>query len=257
MAARPRAVMHSASGPRSSLRRQAGSMLPAGTSSTNPSFRSLPIAFLARLPFGFPARSIAPSSRCAAADSSTSWVSVSLFADMIGISIRLGTASCAVTTEAPHWRHSRRGRIRGGPTALNHAATVTLCSHRKASHFWRMLLLVSGPADHGMILHQARPYPASGGRTHCLASRSRLWGMSSSQEPLARRARWQADVAVLAGLCPCQGILIPPCGSGLQRLTCGMSLNWRGNAAFRVGGRTVIGGEPWDAFNPGSISIAA
>jgi hypothetical protein len=26
-----------------------------------------------------------------------------------------------------------------------------LCSHRKASHSWRMLLLVSGTADHGMI----------------------------------------------------------------------------------------------------------
>jgi hypothetical protein len=67
-------------------------------------------------------------------------------------------ASRAVTTVAPHWRHSRRGRIQGGPTALNHAATVTLRSHWKSQHFWRMLLLVSGTADHGMILNRARPY---------------------------------------------------------------------------------------------------
>ncbi len=77
---------------------------------------------------------------------------MSLFGDMIGISIRLATASCAVTTEAPHWRHSRRGRIPGGPAALNEAATVTLCWQQKASHFWIMLLLVSGTADHGRIL---------------------------------------------------------------------------------------------------------
>ena len=46
-----------------------------------------------------------------AVESSASWVSVSLLGDIIGISIRLTTASCAVTTEAPHWRESRRGRI--------------------------------------------------------------------------------------------------------------------------------------------------
>src|SRR5262249_42115246 len=62
-------------------------------------------------PFGFPVSSMAPSSRCAAADSSTSWLSVSFFGDMIGISVRLTTASRAVTTEAPHWRSSRRGGI--------------------------------------------------------------------------------------------------------------------------------------------------
>jgi hypothetical protein len=60
IAARPRAVVHSANDPWSSSRRQAGSTLPAGTSSTNPSFRSLPIAFLARLPFGFPVRAKRP-----------------------------------------------------------------------------------------------------------------------------------------------------------------------------------------------------
>jgi hypothetical protein len=35
--------------------------------------------------------------------------------------------------------------------ALNEAATVTLCSDRKASQFWIILLLVAGQTDHGMI----------------------------------------------------------------------------------------------------------
>jgi hypothetical protein len=35
------------------------------------------------------------------------------------------------------------------PMVLNGAATVTLCWRQKASHFWIMLLLVSGTADHG------------------------------------------------------------------------------------------------------------
>jgi hypothetical protein len=102
---------------------------------------------------------MAPSSRLEAADGSTSWVLVSLFGDMIGISLRLATASRAVTTEAPHWRHSRRGRIPVGRMALKDAATVTLCSRRKASHFWIMLLLVSGAADHVVILaSRSQPY---------------------------------------------------------------------------------------------------
>jgi hypothetical protein len=37
--------------------------------------------------------------------------------------------------------------------ALNNAATVTLCWSQKASHFWIMLLLICGAADHGWILH--------------------------------------------------------------------------------------------------------
>jgi hypothetical protein len=90
--------------------------------------------------------------------------------------------------------------------ALNHAATLTLCSSGKASHFSIMLLLVSSTADHGMILRHARAYPASGCRTRCLASQSRLFGaMSSCQEPRARRARWQADVAVLAAFALVRG----------------------------------------------------
>jgi hypothetical protein len=98
------------------------------------------MAFWVSVPFGLPANSRPSSSRCAAAESSTSCVSVSFFGDMIGISVRLPTASRAVTTEAPHWRQRRRGRIPGGPTALRQAATVTLCLRRKASHFWPMLL---------------------------------------------------------------------------------------------------------------------
>jgi hypothetical protein len=151
IAARPGAVMRSATAPWSSSRRQTGNVPPAATSSTKPSFRSLVTALLATARFGFPVRSTAPSSRCAAADSSTSWLSVSFFGDMIGISVRLTTASRAVTTEAPHWRSSRRGRIPGGSLALRHAATVTLCWRRKASHFWGMLLLLSRTAEHGMI----------------------------------------------------------------------------------------------------------
>ena len=42
-------------------------------------------------------------------------------------------ASCAVTTEAPHWRESRRGRIPKEPLALYEGEPVTLCSFEKAS----------------------------------------------------------------------------------------------------------------------------
>jgi hypothetical protein len=35
------------------------------------------------------------------------------------------------------------------------AVTVTLCSHRNASHFWIILLLVPSQADHQTILHSA------------------------------------------------------------------------------------------------------
>jgi hypothetical protein len=44
-------------------------------------------------------------------------------------------------TNRPIWRWSRRGRIPGGHKAPKHAATVTICWRRKASHFWRTLLL--------------------------------------------------------------------------------------------------------------------
>ncbi len=44
------------------------------------------------------------------------------------------------------------------PMVLNGAAPVTLCGRQKASDFWIMLLLVSGTADHGWILHPAHTY---------------------------------------------------------------------------------------------------
>jgi hypothetical protein len=56
----------------------------AGTSSTKPSFRRVMNAFLATARFGFPVSSTAPSSRRAAADSSTSCVSVSFFGGRSG-----------------------------------------------------------------------------------------------------------------------------------------------------------------------------
>src|SRR4029077_9266677 len=83
-------------------------------------------------PFRLGAISIAESSRREAADRSTSWVSVSF----IGISVRLATASRAVTTEAPQWRESRRGRIpERGNTASSRTATLTLCWRRESSPF--------------------------------------------------------------------------------------------------------------------------
>jgi hypothetical protein len=60
-------------------------------------------------------------------------------------------AARAVTTEAPHWRSSRRGGIPEEPRPSGYAATVTLCLPRKASHFWRMLLVVSSTAEPEMI----------------------------------------------------------------------------------------------------------
>ena len=41
---------------------------------------------------------------------------------------------------------------------LNGAATVTLCRRQKASHFWIILLLVAGTADHGMIPLEAHAF---------------------------------------------------------------------------------------------------
>jgi hypothetical protein len=52
----------------------------------------------------------------------------------------LATANRAVTTEAPHWRYSRRGGIpEGARGSFNEAATVTLCLRQKASHFCKIL----------------------------------------------------------------------------------------------------------------------
>ena len=50
------------------------------------------------------------------------------------------------------------GRDPVRPMLLNGAATVTLCWRQKASHFWIILLLVAGTADHGMIPLEAHAY---------------------------------------------------------------------------------------------------
>ena len=41
-------------------------------------------------------------------------------------------------------------------TLLDQARTLTLCSQRKSSPFWIILLLVSGRTDHGPIRIEAR-----------------------------------------------------------------------------------------------------
>src|SRR6266516_19087 len=149
MAARPRLVMRSASGPLSSSRRQTGSEPRAWISSVNPSVKSLPTTLWAAPPFRFAASSIQRSSRCEAADRSTSWVSVSF----MGSSVRLATALRAVTTKAPQWRESRRGRI----PERGHATSSGEPHYRSARTEMPVLsgiilLLVSRRMDHGMIL---------------------------------------------------------------------------------------------------------
>jgi hypothetical protein len=49
----------------------------------------------------------------------------------------------------PAGQGSREGQL----WPFNEGATVTLCSDQKASLLWKILLLVSGAADHGMRLH--------------------------------------------------------------------------------------------------------
>src|SRR6266849_4697465 len=90
--------MRSARGP-SSSRRHTGIEPRARTSSTSPSVRSLATTLPAVPPVSFGGGSRAPSSRRDAADRSNNWVSVNFTES----SIRLATAFCAVTTEAPHW----------------------------------------------------------------------------------------------------------------------------------------------------------
>jgi hypothetical protein len=55
---------------------------------------------------------------------------------LLGSFVRFGAASSAVTTEAPHWRESRRGRIPEEHLALYEGGPVTLCSQPKSSPFW-------------------------------------------------------------------------------------------------------------------------
>src|SRR6266436_3731436 len=153
--------MRSARGP-SSSRRHTGSEARARISSTIPAVRSLATTFWAAPPVRFGGGSRARSSRCEAADRSNNWVSV----NFTGSSIRLATAIAAVTTEAPHWRQSRQGRIQPqGQAASSSRATLPLCCHRKASPFWIILLLVSGRPDHQIILMQQSNQQGAGGVT--------------------------------------------------------------------------------------------
>ena len=115
-----------------------------------PSLRRFSTAFVA-MPLRSGPSSTAPSGCCAAADSSTRSVSVSLFADMDG-SFSGGGGVLRRHHRSPAVATSRRGRIRARPMAFHVAATVTLCSRRNASPFWIMLWLVSGLADQRMIL---------------------------------------------------------------------------------------------------------
>ncbi len=72
------------------------------------------------------------------------------------ISLSVATASASSPPKP------RTGNTAGGAGSVrahgpHDAATVTLCWRQKASHFWIMLLLVSGPIDHGRIMHHAPP----------------------------------------------------------------------------------------------------
>src|ERR1700730_7034031 len=79
--------------------------------------------------------------RTAAQAGCWSGCSVTVFSvTLLGSFVRFGAASSAVTTEAPHWRESRRGRIPEEPLALYEAGTVTLCSQPKSSPYLNYLI---------------------------------------------------------------------------------------------------------------------
>src|SRR6266540_2598067 len=87
--------------------------------------------------------------------------------ELHGILLRLRAPDGAVTAEAPRWRASQRGRIpERSHAASSSRATLPLCSHRNASPFRIILLLIAGPADHGMIRGHDKQNPVSrlGGR---------------------------------------------------------------------------------------------
>ncbi len=67
-----------------------------------------------------------------------------LVAGHVGILSSLSTAPRAVTTEAPHWRKCRRGRIPGTPMALCKTRTVTLRLQRKSSPFCEKNIVFGG-----------------------------------------------------------------------------------------------------------------
>jgi hypothetical protein len=74
--------------------------------------------------------------------------------------------------------------------ALNHAATMTLCWHRKASHSRLMLLLVSSTADHGMILNHAR--------RRASAIRVSTGGLAARPRKSLRKSDWPGFGKILA-----------------------------------------------------------
>jgi hypothetical protein len=74
--------------------------------------------------------------------------------------------------------------------ALNHAATVTLGWYRKASHSRLMLLLVSGTADHGVILNHAR--------RHASAIRVSTGGLAARPRKNLRKSDWPGFGKILA-----------------------------------------------------------
>jgi hypothetical protein len=61
-------------------------------------------------------------------------------------------AEKVVSTGAPHWRESRRGRIPKEPLALYERGPVTLCSQPKSSPFWILLLWVFHRRNHRITL---------------------------------------------------------------------------------------------------------
>jgi hypothetical protein len=125
----------------SSSRHQTGSEPRDWISSIRPSLRSLATTLPAAPPVSFDGRSRARSSRCDAADSSTTWVSVSF----TGSSIRLVTATAAVITEAPQ----RRETGGGAPEAVNaqrngHSAAPFA---PECQSFLDNLVAISGPTS--------------------------------------------------------------------------------------------------------------
>ena len=76
-------------------------------------------------------------------------------------------ASLGAHRRSPAVAMKPAGRTQRGPMAFNGAATVTLSSSRKASLFWIILWLVSGPADHAMI--PAGPHASFSAHLICFA----------------------------------------------------------------------------------------
>ena len=89
-----------------------------------------------------------------------------------GSSVRCAAASRAVTTEAPHKRESRRGRIPKEPLALYEGGPVTLCSQPKSTPFWTISPpLMTTPASRRSAARRSRaPRPGRSGRPSAQAA---------------------------------------------------------------------------------------